>query len=133
MTEEIKFLKLRNGEDLVAKVTADGDTLVLKRPVAIMIENIYEEGRQLLNVREWLPPTVVLSDTATIPSCEVIATLEINPEFVEQYEEICEMFFDNKPVIKKKTKAKSLSSDDKVVSILEALTGMNEKKDKPIH
>jgi len=133
MTEEIKFLKLRNGEDLVAKVTVDGDKLVLNRPVAIMIENIYEEGRQLLNVREWLPPTVVLSDTATILSSEVLATMEINPEFLEQYDEICEMFFDNKPVIKKKTKAKSLTSDDKVVSILEALTGMNEKKDKPIH
>jgi hypothetical protein len=131
MTEEIKFLKLRNGEDLVASVVIENESITLTRPVCIMVENMYEEGRQILNVREWLPPSVVTSESITIDRSEIIATLDISEDFLEQYKDICEMFFDNKPVVKKK--AKRVTSGEKVVSIMEALEGMVEKKDKPIH
>lgn len=132
MDEQIKFVKLRNGEDLVASVKVDGDNYILTRPVAIMIENIFEEAKQLLNVREWLPLTIVSADSTTLDKSEVIVLLDVNEDFIEQYHEICEMFFDNKPTIKK-NKRKTTSSDDKVITFAEALANMIDKKDKPVH
>ena len=134
MSEEIKFVKLRNGEDLVAFITVGKSTTLIRRPVCVMVENIFEEGRQLLNIREWLPPTIVKGDSTTISSSEIIAVLDVSEEFIPQYHEICEMFFDTVPVIKnKRLKGVKASDDNKVVSIVEALAGMADKKDKPIH
>lgn len=131
MSEQIKFLKLRNGEDLVAYVQEEGKNYIVRRPVAIIIENIFEEAKQLLNIREWLPLTVVEGESTSLPKTEVISIMNVNEEFIEQYHEMCEMFFDNKPSFKKKTKR--TSEDGNVISIADALAGLIEKKDKPIH
>jgi hypothetical protein len=132
MEEQIKFLKLRTGEDIVAYTEDDGDFVKVRRPVVIIIENIFEEARQLLNVREWLPLIVVRDESISLSRTEIVASLDVNDEFLEQYKELCEMFFDTKPTIKKKKK-KVIDGDDKVISMAEAIASLVEKKDKPIH
>lgn len=127
----IQYIKLRNGEDLVATVlSSDDQSITIKRPVCIMVENYLDEGRQYINVREWLPPMIAESDTITLDKKEVIAQMNTAADFVDQYEDICEMFFESKPVLRKESTKKTKQSVENVVSIIEALA---EKKDKPTH
>lgn len=128
--EDIRYLKLKNGEELIGYVTSDASSYEIDRPVMLMIVNLYEESRQLLNFREYLPPTIVKEQKLTVGKKEVFFMLEVQDQFKEQYIEMCEYLFDE--VDKKKPVAKKDVGDDtaKVVSLAQALL---EKKGKPIH
>ena len=123
---DIRFIKLKNGEDIIAYTTQNKKTVTVRRPVCIFIENFLDEGRQLLSIREWLPPNIVKVDSVEVPNEDIFCMLEVTEGFQEQYIDICTAFFDTVPTPKKKKEP----SGEKVVSILEALV---EKKDKPVH
>lgn len=129
-TEDIRYLKLTNGEELIAYVSTNSSSYEINRPVMLMIVNIYEESRQLLNFREYLPPTIAKEQKLTIGKKEVFFMLEVQDQFKEQYIEMCEYLFDEGDKKKPVTKKDVTDEGAKVVSLAQAL---QEKKGKPVH
>ena len=130
--ENLKFIRLRGSyaEDLIGIVSYKEECIVIKQPLRVEIETLFEEGRQILSMQEYLPQTIVKIQEVEIPSEDILFVTPVNEEFYEQYEYVCEFFYnDKKP--EKKTKVEKISeATEKVVSILEA---MQAKKDKPVH
>jgi hypothetical protein len=132
--KELKFVRLKNTtEDLVGYVTYYEEHLTIETPLRIEIDTIFEEGRQILSMQEYLPQSVVGIKEIDIPLVDVLFATPVRKDFYEQYEYVSDFFYNNKTSIKspkKKKKADVQQLEDKVVSILEAMA----KKDKgPMH
>ena len=136
---ELKFLRLKNTcEDLVGYVTYHTDYLTIAMPLRIEIETIFEEGRQILSLQEYLPQSIVEIKQVDINLNDIMFCTPIKQEFYEQYEYCRDFFYENESKLKtpkvvgrKAGDTEELSETaQKVVSILEAL---QSKKDKPVH
>ena len=134
---ELKFVRLRTiPDDIIGYVTYREGYILVERPLRIEIETLFDEGRQILAMQEYLPQSVVEIKEVEFYDEEVLFATPVRAEFVEQYEYVADFFYNNvtklKEPVKKKTKKleEGVETVDKVVSILEA---MANKKDKPVH
>ena len=138
MTEEkqLKFVRLRHlTDDLVGYVTYKPECIVVETPLRIEIEALFDEGRQILCMQEYLPQTVIEIKEIEIPMEDVLMVSPVREDFIEQYEYVRDFFYNNSSKLRKlpgKEKLTEFSQEtaEKVVSILDA---MANKKDKPVH
>ena len=134
---ELKFVRMRNSfEDLIGYVTYSDNYIYIDKPLRIEVETLFEEGRQILSLQEYLPQTVVEIKGIEIDMSEVMFVTPVKKEFFEQYEYVADFFYNNNSKVKKPSKKEVDSVEDvaekvnKVVSIIEAMA----KKDKgPVH
>lgn len=95
---EIMFFKLASGEDLVAYlVSQTEETFTVKRPLSVLIENEFETARQLIQIREWLPPIVVKFDEIELPKDILVCMMETRDSFKDEYIDVCNYFYAVKP------------------------------------
>jgi len=134
---ELRFVRLRHSpEDLIGYIRYTEETIVIKLPLRIDVETFFDEGRQILALQEYLPQSVISLKEIEFYMDEVLFVTPVREEFVEQYEQVADFFYNNehklKDSINKKIKGTEEISEkaQKVVSILEA---MANKKDKPVH
>lgn len=133
---ELKFVRLRTiPDDIIGYVTYNHDYITVELPLRIEIDTLFDEGRQILAMQEYLPQSVIEMKEVDFNNDEVLFAAPVRADFIEQYEYVADFFYNNttklKEPIKKKTKGIEMTETaEKVVSILEAL---QSKKDKPIH
>lgn len=136
---ELKFVRLRTiPDDIIGYVTYKEGYIVVEMPLRIEIETIFDEGRQILAMQEYLPQSVISIKEVDFDHEEVLFATPVREEFIEQYEYVADFFYNNTAKIKsplKKSTESEVEKDiidktQKVVSILEA---MASKKDKPVH
>lgn len=141
---DIRFIRLRNGEDLVAYTIELPTSLVVRKPIGIEVETHLEMNRQIVTMYEWLSPSIAKYETITLNMDDVLLCLPVQQEFGERYETMIEILFDSenyegrmKP--KKESKKKKMSKEElqersnNVVSLFEAVADLLDKKDKPVH
>lgn len=131
---ELKFIRLRSiPEDLIGYVSYKEDCVIVETPLRIEVETIFDEGRQILSLQEYLPQSVIELKEIEFYNEEVLFTTPVREEFYEQYEYVADFFYNNQAKIRDsniKKKKPLEETKEKVVSILEA---MANKKDKPVH
>jgi hypothetical protein len=109
----IKFYKLKTNEDIVAfEVQVTKGHIQIKRPLAFTVDNEIIEGRQMLNVREWVPPIVCANDTIFLPKEFIMFSTDVKDTFKEEFTSAAEFFYSVTP--RKAPKSKG----DKVVPFL---------------
>lgn len=147
---EIEFIRFKQPyEDLAGYVTIKGEKILIEFPLIVELENIYEEGRQALYMREFLPQQIISTTSIEYSLDEILFHVPVKQEFADHYEQAKEFFFfeqiehEKKVTIKKGTGYSEAGSDSteeatlseeeilnrvqKVVSFLDA---MKNKKDK---
>jgi hypothetical protein len=135
---ELKFVRTRSTfDDLIGYVTYGTECVVIQRPLRIEIETIFDEGRQILSLQEYLPQSIIDLQEVEIKLDDIIFVSPVREEFYEQYEQVSEFFYNNVAKIRSpndkltdEQKEEVIEKTRKVVSILEA---MANKKDKPVH
>jgi len=132
---ELKFVRLRTTlDDLIGYVTYKPECIVIETPLRIEVETIFDEGRQILCMQEYLPQTVINLREIEIPTSDIMFVTPVREEFIEQYEYVRDFFYNNEAKIKNPLAPKKVDitpeTAEKVVSIFEALAS---KKDKPVH
>lgn len=133
---ELKFVRMKNNfEDLVGYVTYGTECIVIERPLRIDVETLFDEGRQILSLQEYLPQSVVELKEVEINMSDILFVTPVREEFYEQYHYVSDFFYNNvtklrPPKMSEDQQKEVLEKTQKVVSILEA---MANKKDKPVH
>lgn len=124
-----KFIKLNNGEDIVAYVLEENDKFIrIQKPMEVHIDNDLPTARQMLNVREWIPPLIVKTDTVDLPMDYVLLVMELTEHFHTEFGDIVSYFYSVTPRDKKKPSKK----DAKVVSISD-IFGKNKGGGGSVH
>jgi hypothetical protein len=129
----LKFVRLRGfDEDIIGYVTeTSNSTINVDMPLRVMVETIFEEGRQVLSMQEYLPQSIVEKRSVDLDMSDVHFVAAVKADFFEQYEYVSDFFYNNESVIDTKKKEKvDGAAKEKVVSIFDALSS---KKDKPVH
>ena len=130
---ELKFVRLRSmPDDLIGYVTYKEECIVIEKPLRIDVETIFEEGRQILAMQEYLPQSVIALQEVVFYNDEVLFVTPIRDEFIEQYEHVSKFFYDNTHSIKNREKL-STETKEKVENVVSILEALQAKKDKPIH
>jgi hypothetical protein len=143
---EVEFVRFKHPyEDLAGFVIIRGNKIIIDFPLIVELESDYEEGRQALFLKEFLPQGIISKTTIEFPLKDILFHEPVREDFLEHYEEAKEFFFfeqlnaERKITLKKKGGFNEEASpfDEEttervknVVSILEAL---RDKKDKPVH
>ena len=83
---EIKIVRLRTGEDIVASLTTDADNVVLDNPMHLIFKRT-ENGTAMLLI-PWLPIELIKTNTAKILSKEILTIIEPLDNFVVYYNRI---------------------------------------------
>lgn len=144
MTEpkQIKLVRFKNHveEDIVGYVTHKEGYITVELPLYISIETLFEEGRQILTLQEYLPQAVIELREVDISSEEILFTTPVRDDFIAQFENVSDFFFNNESKIRERETEKTKKrikrkiptdfKDDNVISIMEAII---DKKNKPIH
>jgi hypothetical protein len=138
-SKELKFVRLKDQwQDLVGYVTYKDECILIETPLKIEVETLFDEGRQILSMQEFLPQSVISIREIEIPTESIMFVTPVKDDFVEQYEYVSDFFYNNKhtPAEGSKRKKKKVDTEklkenvENVVSILEAMA----KKDKgPVH
>ena len=140
---EVEYVRFKQPyEDLAGFVIIKDDKLIIDFPLVVELESNYDEGRQALFLKEFLPQSIISKTSIEYPLSEVLFHEPVKEEFLEHYEEAKEFFFfeqlnEERKVTVRKGYQEAEHFDEettervnKVVSILEAL---RDKKDKPVH
>ena len=133
--KELKFVRFKTmPEDLIGWVTYKDECIVIETPLRVEVETLFDEGRQILAMQEYLPQSIIELREVEFPLEDIMFCTPVRKEFHEQYEYVSDFFYNNQATIKstkkKRTKADVKNLEENVVSIIEALA----KKDKgPMH
>jgi len=134
---ELKFVRLRYSlDDLVGYVTYAEECIFIDKPLRIEIETIFDEGRQILSLQEYLPQSVIELQEVELKPDEILFSTPVKAEFFEQYEYVADFFYNNNNKIKdtpKKKKLKPSEVQEKIENVVSILDAMANKKDKPVH
>jgi hypothetical protein len=100
----IRFYKLKTNEDIVAFELENLDGLFrIRRPLSISVDNEVMGGRQLLNVREWVPPIVCSTDEIYLPKEYVMFSTDVKESFKEEFIHATEYLYSVESVKKSRT------------------------------
>jgi hypothetical protein len=128
MENKVSFIRLLNGDDLIAEVISATKTLIIIKNPMLIINNIeIEEGRQTLILYPWIPQGIALGNTAEIRVSNILMINEIEPEILDYYKGIVEHAFATKPKVVSSTTPKASESGKNVISFTDA--SLKNKKD----
>jgi hypothetical protein len=115
--DTVRFIKLRNGENIVAHTEMHDDFMYLARPILMDFDNYGDfDEQQILRIKEWVPPLIAKFDYVTIDMKEVFFVLEVQDTFLQNYLEVSEIFFSVIPKESQKKKVLQENADKTVVS-----------------
>jgi hypothetical protein len=141
---ELRFVRLKNTfEDLVGYVMSKDGYLTIYQPLKVEIETLFNEGRQILSMQEYLPQSIIDIREINILSSDVMFIAPVKWDFYDQYKQVSDFFYGNDYLIKEKTtkhgkqktkpkvnEENQQEQQENVISLLDALA----KKEKgPVH
>lgn len=98
---EVRFFKLKTQEDIVAYlVDEDDEDYSIQKPLIVSIENDFSTGRQMVDIREWIPPVICSSDTTKLPKEMVLIKMDVLDTFKVEYVEAANFFYSVEPIKK---------------------------------
>jgi len=101
----VKFYKLKSGENVVGYDMGENETSYkVRRPLSFTVESDVMSGRQMLDVKEWLPPIVCATDETHIPKEFVLLVTDVKPTFKEEFDEASKFLYNVEAVRKKSRK-----------------------------
>jgi hypothetical protein len=133
--ENLKFVRLRGScpDDLIGFVTYKEECIVIEKPLRVEMETIFEEGRQIIAMQEYLPQLVIELKEIEILLEDILFVTPVKKEFIEQYEYVSEFFYTDEETKKEKSKKKLEETSGKMEKVVSILEAMQAKKDKPVH
>jgi len=119
MSDNIKFLRLVSGEDIICDMDENTDNYTVYNAMTVMINNM--SGKEVLRINHWLPIPIVAENVTNIPKSQVVSVFEPSVEFRQYYIDLINEF-------ESKMKENELFKDgskDVMESYMDILDNMN--------
>lgn len=84
--EQIKLLRLNNGEDLISYVEDYGTgEVILRSPMAVMVKHDPRSSKQTVLMDHWLPVTIIMKNEVVLKTSEIMCSMDTTPALNEYY------------------------------------------------
>ena len=128
MENNIKIVRLQNGEDIVGYVTSkENGHYDIVEPMTVGIE--YKNRESGLVMRHWLPVQLVKKNETVLADKDIICMFEPADDFCEYYENTVEKI---RELIRAKNLVDDLS-DDEVNEMLDAFEELEDNDGYTLH
>jgi hypothetical protein len=85
--EQIKILRLKDGEDLISYVEDYGTgEILLRSPMMVIVKHDNKSGKQTVLMDHWLPTYIILKNEVILKTTEILCTMDSSPALNEYYE-----------------------------------------------
>ena len=118
--ENIKIVRLKNGDDIVGQLINVNDSYDVIEPMTVDVE--YRGKEPGLVMRHWLPIQLVKHNEINIKQSDVLCVLEPSDDFAEYYVNTVEKIHD---LLKARNLVDELD-DDEVNDIMDALEELEQ-------
>jgi hypothetical protein len=116
MSSNVSFMRLLNGDDIIAEVVERKKaTMIFRNPMVVLNNVELEEGRQTLILYPWIPQGIALANTVELHIKDILLVNEIEPEIKDYYDGIIQSF-SQKPKVVSSTTPKASNSGKNVIS-----------------
>lgn len=84
---DLKFIRLKTGEDIVATCMIDDETgwVDMENPMRVIISRMNLTSKAVLAMMPWLPLELVANEYASVKLDDVITMVDVNDSFAEYY------------------------------------------------
>jgi hypothetical protein len=82
--ENIKILRLNDGEDIMTNFTEEGNVIVMHNPMALFFKRM-SVGKSMVIMQPWLPIELVDVNEAKIFSSQVLTMIQPKNALIEYY------------------------------------------------
>lgn len=88
--EQIKLLRLNNGEDIISYVEDYGTgEIILRCPMALMVKFDQRTNKQTVLMDHWLPTSIIMKNETLLKCSDILCFMDSNPAINEYYENAC--------------------------------------------
>jgi len=130
MAENIRIIRLRGGEDIVADCLEDENTLLLDSPMHLIFKR-GPAGNKVMLLLPWLPVELIDENIASVKYDDIVTTVVPRKEFVDYYLESASIINQQMTFVPKFTEDQDDFQDNLLNDLVEQ--ALEEKKTSNIH
>jgi hypothetical protein len=86
--ENIKIIRLQSGEDIIAEVIEDEESVMLVEPMTLIMKRTTQGS--VMYLMPWLPTELIKDNCATLYQGDILAMFEPNDDMVEYFTNMVE-------------------------------------------
>jgi hypothetical protein len=117
--DNIKIIRLQNGDDIIGTVVFDYDEYYVKEPMLVELE--YIGNKSSLIMRQWLPTQLISKNEIKLKERDVLFVVEPAEDFCEYYTHTVERLTE---LLDYKEKTKNMD-EQQISNIMDAYEEMN--------
>jgi hypothetical protein len=123
--QKIKFIRLKNGDDIITEVEKDSVmSLSIKNPMKLIIDVDVDMNRQQIIMYNWMPQGIVKENTVSFSKRDIVFVSDIEKDVEDHYRAVVFDLIANQAPFKSQTK-RSTDESGKIISF------NKNSKDKP--
>jgi len=117
--DNIKIIRLQNGDDIIGSVVFDYDEYYIKEPMLVGIE--YVGNKSSLIMRQWLPSQLIKRNEIKLKERDILFVVDPADDFCEYYTHTVERLTE---LLTYKEKTKNMD-EQQISNIMDAYEEMN--------
>lgn len=114
-TEEtkVKFLRLSNGEDIIAVIKGSTkSTFFVENPMRVIVDADLDAGRQTIYMHNWMPQGIAKDNGCNLNLKDIIFTAEVEEDIIDYYKGVVFEMIEDRGTYKRTDKKKKVFSNN---------------------
>ena len=114
-TEEtkVKFLRLSNGEDIIAAIkSSTKSTFLVENPMRVIVDTDLDAGRQTIYMHNWMPQGIAKDNGCNLNLKDIIFTAEVEEDIIDYYKGVVFEMIEDRGTYKRTDKKEKLFSNN---------------------
>jgi len=114
-TEEtkVKFLRLSNGEDIIAVIKGSTkSTFLIENPMRVIVDADLDAGRQTIYMHNWMPQGIAKDNGCSLNLKDIIFTAEVEEDIIDYYKGVVFEMIEDRGTYKRTDKKEKVFSNN---------------------
>jgi hypothetical protein len=114
-TEEtkVKFLRLSNGEDIIAVIKGSTkSTFLIENPMRVIVDADLDAGRQTIYMHNWMPQGIAKDNGCNLNLKDIIFTAEVEEDIIDYYKGVVFEMIEDRGTYKRTDKKEKVLSNN---------------------
>jgi hypothetical protein len=114
-TEEtkVKFLRLSNGEDIIAVIkSSTKSTFLVENPMRVIVDADLDAGRQTIYMHNWMPQGIAKDNGCNLNLKDIIFTAEVEEDIIDYYKGVVFEMIEDRGTYKRTDKKEKVLSNN---------------------
>jgi hypothetical protein len=114
-TEEtkVKFLRLSNGEDIIAVIKGSTrSSFLVENPMRVIVDADLDAGKQTIYMHNWMPQGIAKDNGCNLNLKDIIFTAEVEEDIIDYYKGVVFEMIEDRGTYKRTDKKEKVLSNN---------------------